>query len=42
MAVALASIPTKHGGKFSKNGNIRERLNWRRKTTLPSASTPWT
>src|SRR6185295_18345051 len=37
-----ASIPTKQGGNFSKNGNTWRRRSWRRTTTAPSASTPWT
>ena len=35
-------MPIRHGGSFSKNGKTRDRRSWRRITTVPSSSTPWT
>ena len=37
-----ASIPTRHTGSFWKNARTARRFNWRRMSTWPAASTPWT
>src|SRR5262249_3239323 len=37
---AHASIPTRHGGSFSKKDSTKRRFSWRRITTCPAASIP--